>query len=298
MGGGTPRWEAIMAMAQRAAAVGFDSLWLVDHLLSPPGAPLWRGGPPTAPDEQRGTWECWSLLSALAVAVPQVELGTLVLNTTIRNPALLAKMAETVDEISGGRVILGIGAGDAEYEHHAFGYPFDRRVDRFAEAATIVGDLLRRGRSDVQGAYYQTRDCVLLPRGPRRDGPPILIGSLANGPRMLRLVVEHADIWNGWLVHSRSSADAVPPLRDAIDAACLAAGRDPATLARSVAIRVALLGQPAPTGEAIQGSPEAIADALRAHAAAGIAHVQVWLTPDTVAGVEAFAPVLALLDRG
>src|SRR5262249_31356485 len=251
----------------------------------------------TAIDEQRGTWECWSLLSALAVAVPGVELGTLVLNMTLRNPALLAKMAETVDEISGGRVLLGVGAGDARYEHHTFGYPLDHRVSRSTEAVTVIEDLLRHGASDFQGAHYQVHGCTLLPRGPRRHGPPILIGSLANGPRMLRLVVAHADIWNGWLVHSRSSAAAVPPFRDAIDAACLAHGRDPATLARSVAIRVALLGQPAPTGEAIQGSPETIADALRAHAAVGIAHVQVCLTPDTIAGVEAFAPVLALLDR-
>jgi alkanesulfonate monooxygenase SsuD/methylene tetrahydromethanopterin reductase-like flavin-dependent oxidoreductase (luciferase family) len=221
-----------------------------------------------------------------------------VLNTTLRNPALLAKMAETVDEISGGRVILGVGAGDARYEHAAFGYPFDHRVGRFAEAVTIIGDLLRHGASNVRGTYYEVHNCALLPRGPRREGLPILIGSLANGPRMLRLVVEHADIWNGWLVHSRSSADAVPPLRDAIDAACLAQGRDPATLARTVAIRVALLGQPAPTGEALEGSADEIADALRAHAAAGISHVQVWLTPDTIAGVEAFAPVLELLDRG
>ena len=273
-------------------------LWLVDDLLSPPGASLWRGGEPGTMDEQRGTWECWSLLTALAVAVPDVELGTLVLNTTFRNPALIAKMADTVDEISGGRVILGIGAGDARYEHHAFGYPFDQRVSRFAEAVTIIDDLLHKGASDLRGAHYQVHDCALLPRGPRREGPPILIGSLADGPRMLRLVVAHADIWNGWLVHSRSTPRCGTAIARGDRRGLLTEGRDHATLARTVAIRIALLGQAAPTGEAIQGTPEAIANASRAHAAAGISHVQVWLTPDTMAGVAAFAPVLESLDRG
>src|SRR5262245_7636333 len=129
MGKVVPRWADIAAMARRAEEVGFDSLWLVDHLLSRRGAPIWRGGPPTPIDgEQRGCWECGSLLAALAVAVPRVEIGTLVLCTGYRNPALLARLAETVDEISGGRLILGIGAGDAAWEHEAFGFPTERRV--------------------------------------------------------------------------------------------------------------------------------------------------------------------------
>jgi alkanesulfonate monooxygenase SsuD/methylene tetrahydromethanopterin reductase-like flavin-dependent oxidoreductase (luciferase family) len=299
MDGVTPRWADTLAFAQRAEQAGFDSLWLVDHLLSPRGAPVWRGGPPTSPDaEQRGCWECGSYLAALAVSVPRVELGTVVMCAGYRNPALIAKIAETVDEISGGRVILGVGAGDAEFEHRAFGYPYDHRVSRFEEAITIITGLLRGKVTTFEGQYHRIQDAALRPRGPRPQGLPIMIGALGTGPRMLRLVAQYADMWNGWLVHSRSYADAVPPLRDLVDQACETAGRDPATLQRSVAIRVSPLRQPAPTGEAIIGEPEAIADALRAHAAAGINHVQVWLTPLSLAGVEAFAPVLDLLDKG
>lgn len=299
MGGITPHWHDIEHMARRAEEVGFDSIWLVDHLLSPPGASIWRGGPPPPPDsEQRGCWECLSVLAALAATIPRVELGTLVLCTGYRNPALLARMAETIDDISGGRVILGLGAGDAEWEHFAFGFPYDHRVSRFAEALSIIQPLLRGESVDREGTYYRVQDCRSLPRGPRPDGPPVLIGSLGNGARMLRLIAQQADAWNGWLVHGSSWADAVPPLREVLDAACLEQGRDPATLVRTVAIRVAIAGHAAPTGDAITGSPAAIAEALRAHAREGIEHVQVWLTPDTVAGVEAFAPVLERLDHG
>ncbi len=294
-----PRWTDILTMARRAEEVGFDSLWLVDHLLAPKGAPIWRGGPPTPVEgEQRGCWECGSLLAALAAAVPRVELGTLVLCNGYRHPPLVAKIADAVEEISGGRLILGLGAGDAAWEHHAFGYPYDRRVGRFEEALQIIRPLLRGATVDFTGMYYQVEECASLPRGPRPGGPPLMIGALGHGQRMLRLVAQYADIWNGWLVHDRSSAEAVVPLRAAVDAACETHGRDPATLARSVAIRVAVLGRQGPTGEAITGTSEAIAAALRAFAVAGIAHVQVFLTPDTVEGVEAFAPVLDLLDCG
>lgn len=289
----------MLSMSQLAQQVGFDSLWLVDHFLAPRGAPIWRGGPPTSPDsEQRGFWECGSLLAALAASVPRVELGTLVMCTNYRSPGLLANMVDTIDEISGGRVILGLGAGDAAFEHTAFGFPYDQRVGRFEEALTIIQGLLKEEVHTFEGKHYQIKDAVLRPRGPRPEGMPIMIGALGTGPRMMRIVAQHADMWNGWLVHSRSWADAVAPLREKVDAACEAYGRDPATLDRSVAIRVAVLDQPEPTGQAIRGSSEQIADALRDHAAAGINHVQILLTPETPAGIEALAPALELLDQG
>lgn len=299
MGGQTPRWSDMLGMSQLAEHVGFDSLWLVDHFLSPRGAPVWRGGPPTPVDgEQRGFWECGSLLAALAASVPRVELGTLVMCTNYRNPGLLSNMVNTIDEISDGRVILGLGAGDASFEHKAFGFPYEQRVGRFEEALTIITDLLNDKESNFNGVHYQTQDAVLRPRGPRPQGMPIMIGALGTGPRMMRIVAQYADMWNGWLVHSRSWADAVAPLREKVDAACEAYGRDPATLDRSVAIRVAVLDQPEPTGQAIRGTSEQIADALRDHAAAGINHVQILLTPETPAGIEALAPALELLDKG
>jgi alkanesulfonate monooxygenase SsuD/methylene tetrahydromethanopterin reductase-like flavin-dependent oxidoreductase (luciferase family) len=152
--GTTTRWRDVLAMAKRAEAVGFDSLWLPDHLIVQWG---WEGSEP------EGVWEGFSLLAALAAVTERVELGTLVACTGFRNPALLAKMADTIDEISGGRVVLGIGAGWHEPEFRAFGYPFDHRVSRFDEAVTIIHGLLKQGQMTFNGRYYQVRDCELRP---------------------------------------------------------------------------------------------------------------------------------------
>ena len=157
-GGATARWRDLREMALLAEAIGVDSLWVTDHLINVK---------PHRPN--RGTWECWSHLSALAAITERVALGTLVICTGFRNPALLAKMAATVEEISDGRLILGLGAGWNEAEHLAFGYPFDRRVSRFAEALTIITGLLRDGQIDFCGEFYQARDCELRPRGPRPE---------------------------------------------------------------------------------------------------------------------------------
>jgi alkanesulfonate monooxygenase SsuD/methylene tetrahydromethanopterin reductase-like flavin-dependent oxidoreductase (luciferase family) len=158
--GATPSWADILAVAQRAEALGFASLWLPDHLLLRQGAMSEEG------NSVMGAWECWSLLAALAAATKRVELGTIVLSTSFRNPALLAKMADTVDEISGGRLILGLGAGWHEPEYRAFGYPYDHRASRFEEALTITATLLREGRIDFVGRYYEARECELRPRVP------------------------------------------------------------------------------------------------------------------------------------
>src|SRR5262245_11585320 len=176
-----PRWRDLLDAARLAEAAGFDSLWVPDHL--------------QLRDEEKcfGVWEGWSLLAALAAATERVEVGSLVACTTFRNPALLAKMADTVDEISGGRLVLGLGAGWHEPDFRAFGYPFEQRVSRFAEALAIVSGLLHDGHIDFEGEFYQVRDCELRPRGPRPLGPPILVG--AEGPRMLRLAAKYADAW-------------------------------------------------------------------------------------------------------
>ncbi len=299
----TDPWADLLAMAQRAAAVGFDSLWLPDHL-SMKRDQLWiTAGRPVPPGVELeppvGAWETWSLIAALAAAVPDVELGTLVMCTGFRNPALLAKMAETLDAISGGRLILGVGSGDVAHEFHAFGFPFDHAVSRFEEALQIITSLLRTGYCDFHGTYYEVNDLTLEPRGPRPNGPPILIGTLLTGKRMLRLTTQYADLWNGFLCYGRNWPDVLPPLREAIDAACVQYGRDPATLGRTVGVRVALLGEQVTGGvEPLEGTPEQIADALRDYARNGLSHVQVWLSPRSLAGIEAFAPVLEELDRG
>jgi probable F420-dependent oxidoreductase len=289
----TPRWPDLLAVARRAEAVGFDSLWLPDHLLF-----RWEGDTGAS----QGQWEAWSVLAALAATTERIELGTLVLCAAFRNPALLAKMADTVDEISGGRLVLGLGAGWHEPEYRAFGFPYDHRFGRFEEAFTIVRTLLREGRIDFAGTYHEARECELRPRGPRSQGPPILVGgSTPPKPRLLRLAVEHADLWNDWLVFGRSHPDAVPPLREAVDAACVQAGRDPATLGRTVSVMVAAPGhEPAPTGpgvEPVVGDAAAVVEALRGFAELGAAHLQVVLNPSTEAALEAMAPVVAALKQ-
>jgi alkanesulfonate monooxygenase SsuD/methylene tetrahydromethanopterin reductase-like flavin-dependent oxidoreductase (luciferase family) len=177
-------YDEIRAVARQAEKDGFDSIWLPDHLFyRNPGEPT------------RGIWECWTMLGALAEATQRVELGTLVTCNSFRNPAILAKMATTVDEVSHGRLILGIGAGWNEPEYQAFGLPFDHRVDRFEEALQILKPLLRDGHVDFAGQYYQARNCEIVPRGPRLEGPPLMVGS-EGGPRMLKLTARYADLWN------------------------------------------------------------------------------------------------------
>ena len=177
------------------------------------------------------------MISALAASTRKVEIGNLVLGMGFRNPALLAKMADTVDEISGGRLILGVGTGYHELEYRAFGYPFDHRYGRFEEAIQIVSSLLKTGEVDFDGKYYQARECLLKPRGPRPQGPPIMVGT--KGHKMLRLTARHADIWNVYWTSTNNSPDGVPPLRERVDEACVEVGRDPATLARTVSVLVA-----------------------------------------------------------
>jgi alkanesulfonate monooxygenase SsuD/methylene tetrahydromethanopterin reductase-like flavin-dependent oxidoreductase (luciferase family) len=295
MAGSTARWSDLLAMARRAEAVGFDSLWVFDHFLYEFGDP---------PQPPHGLWECWSLVAALAAATARVELGTYVVGTGFRNPALLAKMADTVDEISGGRLILGLGAGYHDFEYRAFGYPVDHKVRRFEEAVQIISTLLREGAVDFEGTYHQARGCELRPRGPRPTGPPVLIG--AGGERMLAATARHADLWNNPFVNR---VEELAPLRAAVDAACLKAGRDPSTLARTVGLVVDLPGAAdsqvdwvrqfrAQPGPPVVGPPEELAALLRAYAREGISHVQLFLEPNNLAGIEAFAPVLELLDRG
>jgi probable F420-dependent oxidoreductase len=268
-------------MGQTAEAVGFDAVWVSDHV---------GFGDPEG--EWTGAWESWTLLAALAASTRRVELGTYVLAVPFRNPALLAKMAETLDEVSGGRLILGLGAGWNEPEFTSYGVPFDDRFRRFEDALRVITDLLRRGRSTYKGRTIRTRSARLEPRGTRPDGLPVMVG--ANGPRMLRLTAELADHWNGGL---RTLTEA-PGQLAALDAACHDVGRDPATLTKSIEVLVRTIPPradvPAEARE-IRGEPEAIAAELRRFGELGVDHLQVQLRPNSVEGVEAFAPVIERL---
>jgi probable F420-dependent oxidoreductase len=290
MSGKTPNWTDITQMAQMAEDMGFDSLWLVDHFLVPY---RYRGE-----DKVQGFWDSWTVMPAIAAITNRVELGTLVTCTGFRNPALMAKIAATVDEISGGRVILGIGAGWNEYEYRAFGYPFDHRVSRFEEALTIIHGLLRDGYVDFHGKYYQAHECELRPRGPRPNSLPIMIGS--SGERMLRLTARYADSWNRWLVYGRSYPDQIPDAREKVDAACRAEGRIPGTLERTASVQIDLKGTADPQAgkESLMGSPEEIAETIRGFAREGISHLQIMLRPNVPEAMEKLAVVLEDLDRG
>jgi alkanesulfonate monooxygenase SsuD/methylene tetrahydromethanopterin reductase-like flavin-dependent oxidoreductase (luciferase family) len=284
------RWPQLREMAITADAIGLDSVWVGDHL-------LYRcDGRPS-----RGPWEAWTTLAAIAAVTERVEIGPLVSATSFHNPAMLAKLAGTVDEISGGRLILGLGAGWNETEYQAYGFPFDRRVARFAEAFTIIRSLLRDGKVDFAGEFYSARDCELVPR-PRPGGPPLMVGSI--GERMLELTVPYVDSWNAWYSWTGNRPDGVAPLRAKVDAACAVAGRKPTDVGRTVAVLVRLPGaadQPREVDASehvtpLEGSTDDIADALAAYAREGIGHVQLVIDPITEASIEALAPVLQNLD--
>ena len=314
LGDGKPvPWTALREIAKTAEAIGIDALMAPDHLIfrrSPPGQVPAVDMPE---GKSRGIWEVWSVLSAVAEATRRVEVGTLVACTGFRNPALLAKMAETLDEISGGRLLLGLGAGWHQPEYEAFGYPFDHRVSRFEEALQIIVPLLRHGRVDFQGQYYQARACELLPRGPRPNGLPIFMG--AQGPRMLRLIARHAD---GFDADYQTGPTPVLERFALLEKACQEVGRDPTTIGRMAATRVAFTGPGGASGfqvgavrdgiaqfdlagvrfPARLGSVEEVVAHLRAFEAIGVRHLTVNVVdPPGVRGVERFAAVLEALRR-
>ena len=283
LNGGTPRYADIQAMALATEAAGFDSFWLADHVIfhSPEG-------------ENVGCWEVFTFLSALAAVTSRIALGPLVACTSFRNPALLAKMADGLDEISGGRFILGLGCGWNEPEYTMFGWPFDHRVGRFEEAMRIIAPLLREGHTDFHGEYYDATDAVLRPRGPSPNGPPLMIGGTR--PRMLRLTAQYADIYNTDTVFT---AKRVTELWTNVRAACATVGRDPATLELTsfTSVRVLQPGESAqPDEQAIVGTAEEVAAELRRFADAGVTHLILRFEQLGVAGIERFAPVMALLD--
>lgn len=284
------RWPELREMATTAEAVGFDSLWVGDHL-------LYR-----MDDGPRGPWEAWSLLSAIAAVTERVQIGPLVAATSFHQPAMLAKKAATVDEISNGRLIVGLGAGWNRTEYEAYGFPFDHRAGRFEEAFTIIRTLLRDGYIDFAGNYYTVRDCELVPRA-RPGGPPLMIGS--TGPRVLRATLPHVDMWNAWHAWYHNTPDGFNDGNDQIDQICREVGRDPSTIERTAAIMVQA---PGGTGRiygdsqhesdvAISGDESAVAAALAKFAATPLTHAQLVVDPITVRSIEWLGGVLENLDR-
>jgi probable F420-dependent oxidoreductase len=269
-GNGASRWPRIRDLARHAEAGGIDSLWVYDHL-------LFR----LAGEPEDGIHEAWTLLTAVAAATGRAVLGTIVLGTAFRPPALLAKMAATLDEVADGRLILGLGTGWHEPEYAAFGYPFDHRAGRFEEALAIIVPLVRGERVTLHGRWHDVDDAVLLPPPPRPSRLPGMIPILvaAKGERVLRLTARHADAWNAaWFgLPNERFAQRHADLR----AACETEGRDPATLEVTVGLTLDAEGPSGRPGapDALPPDVDTIARALDAWRDLGVGHVQVDLRP-------------------
>lgn len=278
------RWPEYVAMARAAEEVGFDSLWLGDHL-------LYRGdGRP-----ERGPWEAFTGLAALAAITERVVLGPLVACVAFHPPTLIAKMAASIDEISGGRFVLGLGAGWNRPEFDAFGLPFDHRVDRFADAYEIIRGLVSGERVTHDGAWWSADDAVLLP--PAADGRaiPLMIGS--NGPRMLRIALPSAAWWNTWFTDYGNRAEGFAALNRRITAAATAVGREPSSLGRSACVLVRAADgpeeRPDPAAPAIAGSDDDIARELAAIIDAGADELIIVADPIDEQAIRRLGPIAA-----
>ncbi len=282
-------WEVpfpeLIAMARTAEAVGFDSLWFGDHLLYELDV------------DDRGPWEVWTSLAAIAASTSTIQIGPLVASTSFHAPAMLAKQATTVDAASQGRLILGLGAGWNQREYDAFGFPFDHRVSRFAEAFTIIRTLPREGSIDFHGEYYDVANCLLHPRS-SQTGPPLMVGSI--GDRMLDITLPHVDSWNMWWSQYDNTAEGFRREKERVDSLIEAHGRTgevEATTAVLVQLddgvgRVMGDYDDFNTVRPLTGTPDELADQLREFEAVGAAHVQLVVDPITRQSIERLGDVL------
>ncbi len=274
-------WTEFAAIARAAEEVGFDSIWLGDHLLYRDA----RGA--------RGPRDAWTLMAGLAIATERVRLGTLVACLAFHPPGILARMAATVDELSAGRLVLGVGAGWNRVEFEAFGIPFDHRAERFTEAFEIVHELLKGSTVTFHGRFHETEEAMLLPAPTRRV--PIMVGSL--GERVLRATLPHVEAWNVWYADYGNTAAGFARENDRVSAIAEDVGRDPRTVQRSACVLVVVdrSTQERPLDEVpgVEGSPSRIADALRALAEAGADEAILVVNPITERSIRVLGDALA-----
>jgi len=281
------RWPELKAITLAAEESGFDSLWVGDHLLyRDDGRP------------ERGPHECWATLAAVAAITSRVEIGPLVACASFHPPAVLAKQAAAVQEVSGGRLMLGLGAGWNEPDYTAFGLAFDHRVSRFCEAFQIIAPLVCGERVTFHGEYFSVEDSVLLP--PLQKPIPLMIGS--NGPRMLATALRDVAAWNTWYASYGNRPDTLKALIGEIESAARAVGRDPQTLRRSVCVLVRTDPESAerPLGEElppVEGSASEIVDQLAAFATAGADEIIVIANPINERSVREIGALLPALRR-
>jgi alkanesulfonate monooxygenase SsuD/methylene tetrahydromethanopterin reductase-like flavin-dependent oxidoreductase (luciferase family) len=278
-------WPEYLDLARRAEEAGYDSIWVGDHLIY------------DLPDgSTRGPYEAWTTLAAIAAVTERVEIGPLVASTSFHAPAVLAKHAATVDAISQGRLIMGLGAGWNRREYDAFGLPYDRRVSRFEEALAIIAPLLREGRTTFHGQFYDVDDCVLDPRPVREGGPPIMLGS--NSPRMLSIGLPVVDSWNVWWSIYENSVERFAEIKAEVDAV-MPEGR---YVEATAAVLVTLPGGVGRLmGEAYDAmvttvTPDDLGDHVRGLADAGATHLQLVLDPVTAESVDTIGAALADLE--
>ena len=276
------RWPEYLAMARAAEEVGLDSIWLGDHL-------LYRGDG----REERGPWEAWTLLAALAAVTERVRLGPLVACASFHPPGLIAKMAATIDEVSGGRFVLGLGAGWNETEYRAFGLPYDHRVSRFEESFEIVRKLVAGERATLAGRFWQGEDAVLLPRPARRV--PLMVGS--QGERMLQITLPHVEWWNCWYSWYGNTVEGFGALNARVSAAAERAGCDPAAIGRSACVLVELepgaVTRPHADEDVAPVTPDELSSHLRALADAGAGEAILILRPIDGASIRAVGGLLS-----
>jgi probable F420-dependent oxidoreductase len=280
------RWPEYVSMARAAEEVGFDSIWMGDHLLYREDG-----------RRERGPWEAWTTLSALAAVTERVRLGPLVACLGFHPPGLLAKMAATVDEVSGGRLVFGLGAGWNETEFRAFGIPFEQRVSRFEEAFEIVRRLLSGERVERSGRFFRLEDAVLLPAPSKR--PTLMIGS--TGERVLAATLPYVDSWNTWYDLYGNTPEGFALENAKITAAAARAGRDPSEVERSACVLVVLDGaageRPIEPGIApLEGDPEAMAAGLRDLAEAGADEAILVVNPIDERSIRRLGETLAILE--
>ena len=284
------RWAEYVDLARTAEEVGFDSIWLGDHL-------LYRG----ESGHERGPWEVWTMLAALAGATERVILGPLVACTAFHPPAVVAKMAATVDEISGGRLVLGLGAGWNETEFRSFGLPYDQRVARFAEAFAVIVPLVRGERATLAGQFSSVDEAVLLPPSARAtERPlPLMIGS--TGERMLELSLGTVEMWNTWFTEFGNTPEGFAVLNRRVSAIAERVGRPAAEIDRSACVLVVVdptsRERRVPEGcTPLAGDPATVAAAMHAYASAGADEVILVANPIGHESIRALGRALALLD--
>ncbi len=278
MGGASARYDDLEAMTNEAERLGYDFVGVLDHLLF-------------------HHWECWTVMSALAATTSRIQIVSYVTCTGYRNPALLARMADTLDEISKGRLVLGLGAGDSNTEHREFGYPTDKLVSRFEEAVQIIRQLVKSGQLEgFNGEYYDVGDITFAPRGPSPTGSPILIGSLG-GPRMLELTARHADIWTGSLPATGGTLAGFMEMKERLDEACARNGRDPRTIDRMAEVVVRAPGGSDSLwwdGYTVEGDLNSIGLELKSFFEHGADSLMLWLEPNSIDGIQRVAPALEI----